>query len=268
MKRIGGYVVVAVVVLLVLSGMGRAQLAPGPTPTVASFLPYVVGARAIPTATNTPTATATNTPTVTPTHTPTNTPSPTVDPSVVQVLDNHYAYEDMFNDLHIVGEVRNNRADPVHFVKVAVLVFNKTGQLVDTDYSYAKLDNLPPGEKMCFHIWLDESDWVRYEFELVSYSEGGEFWPNRQVLNDSGMYDSGDGSYEILGMVKNNESSEARYVEVAGTLYDNSGTVLGCWDTFVNSTHLDPGQSSGFEIRFGGYNRDFSDVVSYRVKAE
>lgn len=245
MKRIGGYVVVVAVVLLVLSGLGRAQNRPMPpiAPTRENaFLPIVVSADAI--------------------------ARPTVAPDVVQVLGNHSAYEDSDGELHIVGEVQNGRSNTVHFIKVSALVFNEAGQFIDTDHSYVQLYNLPPGEKVCFHIWLDKLDWARYEFEAPAYSAGGDPWPRLVVWNDSGIFNAADGSYKLLGMVRNDESSRVETVQAMGTLYDAAGKVVGCNSAYVNSTNLEPGQSSGFEMNFWWNQRDWSDVVSYRVKAE
>ncbi|MFQ6058643.1 MAG: FxLYD domain-containing protein [Anaerolineae bacterium] len=241
----------------------RATLTPTPTAT------------ATPTATQTPTSTATNTPTPTltmtasPTPTLTNTPSPTATrtPADVYVLSNHSHYVDSINYLHVIGEVYNNTANHLRYVKITANFFNSSEQLVDTGFTYTYLDNLPAGVKTCFHILLAEpAGWSYYEFEAPSYWTDGEPLPNLTVFNDSGSYDPTFGWYEIVGQVRNDHGSRVEYVSPVGTVYNASGTVVGCDFTYVNSTHLDPGQTSSFKMTFGG--RDYADVVSYRLQVD
>jgi hypothetical protein len=166
-----------------------------------------------------------------------------------------------------VGEVQNNTANHLKSVKVIANFFNSSGQLVDNDTDYIDLDNLPIGEKTCFHILVDEpDDWAYYEFELPVYDTDGKLLPNLAIFNDSGSYDSNYGSYEIIGQVRNDHGARVEYVSLVGTLYDTSDVVQGCDYTYVNSTHLDPGQTSSFEMNF--YGRDYVNVSSYRLQAD
>ena len=88
------------------------------------------------------------------------------------------------------------------------------------------------------------------------------------VYNDNGTYNPDDGSYRILGFVRNDNDVRVRYVRPIATLYNASGTVVECSYTYVNSTHLDPGQSSSFELTFSGWYRDYADVASYRIQVD
>lgn len=202
-----------------------------------------------------------------PTSTPTNTPTPTPPTAPVEVLSNHSSYVDSIDYLHIVGEVQNNTANHLRSVKITANMFNYNGQLLDTGSSYIHLDNLPSGDKTCFHIlfWDEPTGWSYYEFE-VSYRTDGEPLPNLTVFNDSGSYDPTYGWYEIVGFVRNDHGSRVEYVSPVGTIYNAAGTVLGCRWAFVNATHLDPGQVSSFEITFSG--PDYADVVSYRLQVD
>lgn len=185
----------------------------------------------------------------------------------VYVLSNHSSFVDSIGYLHIVGEVWNNTASHLRFVKIAVNIFSSSGQLLDTDFTYTYLDKLPAGDKTCFHILLEEpAGWSYYEFESPTYWTDGEPLPNLAVFNDSGSYDSVYGWYEIVGQVRNDEGSRVEYVQPVGTLYNESGTVVGCDFTYVNSTHLDPAQTSSFKMTFVG--RDYRDVVSYRLQVD
>ena len=104
----------------------------------------------------TPTATANAAQTATPTTVVTATSTPTTTPTVlapgVHIVPNHTYYVDSIDYLHVVGEVQNNTANHLRFVKITANFFNQAGQLLDTDYTYIHLDNLPPGQKTCFTI--------------------------------------------------------------------------------------------------------------------
>lgn len=183
------------------------------------------------------------------------------------MLPNHSSYVDSIDYLHIVGEVHNNTASHLRFVKISTNVFNSTGQLLATDFTYTYLDNLPAGDKTCFHILVEApAGWSHYEFEAPSYWTDGEPLPNLTIFNDSGSYDSTFGWYEIIGQVRNDLGSRVEYVSPVGTIYNSSGTVVGCDFTYVNSTHLDAGQTSSFEMTFIG--RDYADVASYRLQVD
>jgi hypothetical protein len=175
------------------------------------------------------------------------------------VADNGY--------LHIVGEVQNNTGDHIRFVKIIANFFNSNGQLVDTDYTYIYLDNLPAGDKTCFDISLPEpSNWSYYEFEVPTYSTNGEPLPNFTVLNDSGSYEATDGSYKVIGQVRNDHGLRVENADTVITLYDGDGTTVGCGLTSVNNTRLNPDETSSFERRF--FDRDYSDVASHRIQVD
>lgn len=154
-------------------------------------------------------------------------------------------------------------------MKIAAGIFNSEGQFLDTDYTYIHLDNLPPGEKTCFYLWFFDDvpvDWAYYIFEEPDYWTDGDPLPNLTTYNISGIYDPMYGDYEILGQVRNDHGTEVRYVSSVGTLYDAVGTVVNCDYAYVNSTHLNPGQTSSFKIWY--YGRDHVDVTSYRIQVD
>ena len=82
------------------------------------------------------------------------TPTPTTIPAGVRILANHSSYVDSIDTLHIVGEIQNDTANHLRFVKVTANIFDSGGHLLDTDFTYTYLDNLPAGHKTCFHIIL------------------------------------------------------------------------------------------------------------------
>ena len=201
----------------------------------------------------------------TPTFTPS--PTPTSVSAGVYILDNHSFYVDSIDYLNIVGEVQNSTPDYLTLVSITANIFNSSGQFLDTDYTYMYLDNLPPSERTCFNIIMEAPDgWSYYEFEAPTYWTDGRPLPNLPIFADSGSYDSGFGYYEIIGQVRNDHGSRVEYVQPVGTLYNDSGIVVGCDFTYVDSTDLNSGQTSPFTMLFVW--RDYVDVTSYRLQVD
>jgi hypothetical protein len=185
------------------------------------------------------------------------------------ILANHTAYTTSYS-MFVVGEVQNNGEIGLSQVEVITNLFSDKDQLIDTGTDNVTLDVLPPGDKTCFEVGLSEFDgWSYYEFETPTYySTSNDQLQNITVYNDNGTYNPDNGSYGILGFARNDNDVQVRYVQLIVTLYNTSGTVVGCGYTSVNSTHLDPGQSSSFELTFSGYYRDYADVASYRMQVD
>lgn len=206
------------------------------------------------------------TPTITPTISPSPTPTQTTPPGVY-IIPNHTNYVNSIGSLHIVGEIWNNTSNHLRYVKVTVNIFNSNDQLVGTDYTYTYLDSLPAGKKTCFDLFLTEpAGWTKYKFEAPTYWTDGNPLPNLTVSGDSGSYEPTFGWYEILGMVANDHGSTIEYVMPVGTLYNSANKVIGCDFTFVNSTHLNPGQSSSFDLTF--LDRDYYDADHYKIQVD
>jgi hypothetical protein len=248
------------------------RLAPTPTPT--NTLPptntLTSTATNIPTHTLTPSP-STIAPSITPTNTATLTPTATLPACPngnVYIKTNHSYFVDNIGYLHVVGEVKNCTSNYLTLVKITANFFNSANVLVDTDFTYTWLDNLRPGHTTCFHDLLQEpAGWAYYQFENPSYSTDGQSLPNLSVLNDSGSIDPTFGWYRVIGQVQNNEPNRVEYVSPVITLYNSGGTVLDCDFTYVNSTHLDPGQTSSFEDDFVSRD-DYSNVSSYRIQVD
>jgi hypothetical protein len=185
------------------------------------------------------------------------------------VLPNHSYYTTGYA-LYVVGEVQNNGEIGISGIDVIANLFNGDDQLIDTGTDDVALGVLSPGEKTCFALGFGEwGGWSYYEFETPTYSRtSNSRLQSMTVHGDHGTYDPGDGSYSILGFVRNDNDFRVESVQPIGTLYDASGTAVGCGYTYVSSTDLDPGQSSSFEMRFSGYYRDYADVASYRLQVD
>src|SRR5690606_12509118 len=132
-----------------------------------------------------------------------------------------------------------------------VNLFNAQGQLVDTDYSYTRLDILPAGDYSCFHVWfLSSPSYSYYEFETTYAAASSPSLPIA-VLNHSGSYNATfDDWYEIVGQARHDSSLNAEFVNITDTLYGPDDKVIGCDNTYTNADVLTPRQTSTWKQTF------------------
>jgi hypothetical protein len=258
-----------------------------PTPTETSFSTFTSTPTSTPTntgtATNTPTATGTGTVTPTPSVTPTPTSTETATATgtatatststatevvpVITILDNHTAYTDSIEVLHVVGEARNDTFGNAEFVKVTANFYNAQNQLVDTEYTYLHIGTLIADDMSCFNIIVtDELQYSYYRFE-TDYSETSDTPRVITLSNHSGSYNATfEDWYEVIGEARNDSGEDQEFVSIIGTLYDSGGKVIGCDYTYTNADTLTPGQTSTWKITF--LHAPPGSVGGYRVQPD
>jgi YVTN family beta-propeller protein len=241
-----------------------ASPAPGATASATPFRgAFLPGVLRQPTPSPSPTATPTQTPTLT--NTPTQ--APTQLPPGVHVLGNHTSYVDSIDYLNIAGEIHNNTGSTLRFVRVAANVFNASAQLVGTDYTYTYLDNLPPFTKTCFVVSMPRpSGWAYYRFEAPTYWTDGAAPPNLTIFDSRATWNPYP-YLDVIGQVRNDHGSRVEYVQVVATLHSSTNQALDCWFSYVNSTHLDPGQTSSVRISFFG-RASYANTATYRLQVD
>jgi hypothetical protein len=186
-------------------------------------------------------------------------------PPGVQILPNYSHYVDINDYLHVVGEISNNTPNNLRSARISANFFNDSGQFIDTDYAFTFLYDLPAYDKTCFDIWFPKPNgWSTFEFDPLSYYTDGNPLTKLILLNTSGSYEALTGFYRIIGQVRNDYGNRIEYVMPVATLYNTLGSVVGCKFGFVDSTHLDPNQTSPFTIIALG--RDYSDVSTYKLQ--
>ncbi len=192
--------------------------------------------------------TPTPTKTLVPTPTLTSTPTPTQVPPSVRVLSStaFNPYEGS-NDLYIVGEVLNNTASNVEFVRINATLRDLSGNVVDSDYTYSDIGILTPGMKSPFNvIFFDPPQWATYDL-VVTWSTTSSYPYPLELLNSTFYFDSYD-AFHVAGEIRNQYSVDRTYVEAYLTLYDASGTVIGVGSAFTNPYDLTPGLTASFDV--------------------
>jgi hypothetical protein len=183
----------------------------------------------------------------------------------VHVLPVSYNYSSS-SAMYVIGEVINNTQDSITWVKVVVNFYNASNVLVATNNAYLKPRDLSGWEKGCFSISMDiPPSWSYYTFDSPTYSVSATSL-GLKIINHSGSYNSTTKDYNIIGQVRNDGNQRSNSVGVSGTVYNSSGVPVGCNYAAVNSTDLEPGQISSFDIKYLSYYRDYIDVTNYKLR--
>jgi hypothetical protein len=185
-------------------------------------------------------------------------------PYGVRVLPASFNYTS-HNTLYVIGEVLNNTRDNISPVMVTVSFYNANDHLLGTKSVYLWPLSLPAYEKGCFRFVSEiPLGWSYYRFEISGYKVSGTS-KGLTIFDMSSSYDPSNGGYKITGQVNNGGKQDANKVYVSGTLYDSAGMPVGCEYKQINP-NLNPGQTSPFELNFLGWNRDYQDVISYKLR--
>jgi hypothetical protein len=71
----------------------------------------------------------------------------------LEVLSSNSFIDDL-GYMHVVGEILNGTPDPLSFVKATATFYDKSSNVVATDFTYTSPSDLDPGEKAPFEIIL------------------------------------------------------------------------------------------------------------------
>lgn len=188
-------------------------------------------------------------------------------PERVYVLDNHTSYKSSSSGyLHILGEIQNDRHDILYDVAVQANLYNKEKKELASESTFLYLNSLMPGDKTCFDITFTEipSNWSTYEFDVSSFITGGQRLPDISVT--SSIPSSEDDELDIEGTIRNDDNMRVESVRPVGTVYNSSGQVIGCQDTYLDGyyTYLNKGGTGSFTLMY--YGRDYSKWDSYRIQ--
>ena len=161
------------------------------------------------------------------------------------------SFRDDTGAYHIVGEVKNNSpTDSLNYVKIVATLYDKTGKVVGTDFTYTDIEVLRPAEKSPFKIILidlRQSQKVS-SYKLYATGEKTQSLPAALKLNVGDSHVDSIGFYHVVGEVTNQGNQKATYVKVSGAFYNSSNTVVAADFTYTDPKDLEPGQTAPFEI--------------------
>lgn len=168
----------------------------------------------------------------------------------------YYERDQDMQIVHVVGEVLNNTPTTVNKVMIeAVLNLKNGGQT--TLRGFPLVGSLAPGTQACFDLYVVESKEVEsYAIKVLSYATGGSVPGGVELAVTNQGYDAHNAWYGIEGTVNNADPVILNDLRAVATLFDSSGRVLGCEQSYVRTQSEEADAPATFSVLF--MNRDFS----------
>lgn len=175
----------------------------------------------------------------------------------------YYERDQDIQIVHVVGEVLNNTPTTVNKVMIeAVLNLKKGGQT--TLRGFPLLGSLAPGTQACFDLYVVEPKEVEsYAVKVLSYATGGSVPGGVEFVVTNHGYDAQNAWYSVEGTINNVDPLTLNDLRAVATLFDSSGRVLGCEQSYVRTQSEDANAPATFSILF--MNRDFSQGSNFSL---
>jgi hypothetical protein len=170
-------------------------------------------------------------------------------PSVALVSSSQWG-RDAAGFEHVVGQLVNNGPGVASLVQVNLNFYNSANVLLSTDFTFATVDNLNPGEKSPFEdIFTPPAGYNHYRITGISPSPFPSPPNHYFTTTVTNSFVDIIGDTHIVGTVRNNNTRTATFVEPIFTFFNGATTVASDF-TFVNTdanSDVGPGQTASFE---------------------
>jgi hypothetical protein len=175
----------------------------------------------------------------------------------------YYERDQGMQIVHVLGEVLNNTPTTVSKVMVEAMLNLKSGGQTSLR-GYPLAGSIAPGDRACFDLYVIESKQVEsYAVKVLSYATGGSVPVGLvPVVSDSG-YDSQNGWFSVEGTLTSSEPILLNDLRAVVTLFDDSGRVLGCEQSYIRTQSEEANTPAPFSILF--MNRDFSQGSNFSL---
>ncbi len=152
---------------------------------------------------------------------------------------------------HIAGEVLNNTAYNRRFVRINATIYNESGVVIDTDFTYADLDIVKARSRSSFELLFPEpTGYARVRLTVSSSTTTAK--PLGGLKVSAGIASVDDvGYFHWPGEVTNSNTFTAQFVQMLLTVYGARGQVLNTDFTFTNPYNVGAGQVAPFELLVG-----------------
>lgn len=176
----------------------------------------------------------------------------------------YYERDQDMQIVHVVGEVLNNTPTSVSKVMVEAVLNLKSGDQT-TLRGFLLVDSLARGERSCFDLYALEAKEVEsYSVKVISYATGSSAPRGLVTVVSSAGYDAQNGWYSLEGTLSSTEQNViVNDLRAVVTLYDESGRILGCEQSYVRFQTEEANSAAVFNVVF--MNRDFSQATSYSL---
>jgi len=174
-----------------------------------------------------------------------------------------------YGDFSLTGNVVNSGDAPARMIKLVIVAYDETGQVVDTNSTSLALDLLLPGGVSPFELRLDGFKQAPYNYEiLVEGREDTDIAPQQaQVpfkVTQITTYLNDWGQLYIVGEAVNEGAVPARDIRAVASLLDANGDVLDLSTTNWAALELvAPEAVYPFSFYISDEVEDWKDVVLY-----
>lgn len=184
------------------------------------------------------------------------------DPIAILPGDTVYLEKDQdLQIVHVIGEVYNNTPTTVSKIVVEAVLNLKSGTQTTLRGS-PLVESLAAGSRACFDLYTVQPGEVSsYSVKVLSYATGGALLSGTEALVANAGYSAENSWYSLDGTVSVADPTLLGGLRAVVTLFDSSGRVLGCEQTYVRAESEDANAPALFNLTF--MNRDFSQAASY-----
>lgn len=166
------------------------------------------------------------------------------------------AWVDRNSGLEVVGQIVNNSAGSLEFIRIEALLYDAENRLLATQDNFVSSDLVQPGEYAPFAIVFTEGmppGTIRYELHASArYADVNSqtfYGAGNFSISSQAEFDS-SGFLVVSGVVTNQGGRTANLVKVLVTIFDEGGRVIGTDTTLVDVQRLAPGEASTFSVIF------------------
>jgi hypothetical protein len=148
----------------------------------------------------------------------------------------------------IVGELRNDGTTNIENITLNFQFLSSTGTVLGSDSTTALADRLAPGEKSPFRLTFTKP--AGYHHYTVTASATDVAAPPNHNFTTTITSEpvDGFGIKHLTGPVRNNNTTDADFVEVVFTFFDAAGHVVNAGSEFVNDDTITPGGTSTIDF--------------------
>lgn len=177
-------------------------------------------------------------------------PTPLPTDALLLGLMSDATFQNNFNTLTVVGEIRNDATLDVGHVSVVVSFYDQAGNFLTRIEGEPFRQILAPGDRAGFRLELPTPTGMsNYSIKAVGRPVPPEL-PPQVVISNSRAYEDGVGFYRVVGTVKNVGVVPIEGSRIVATLYGRGGGVINVNAALPNRDVLVPGQEATFDIAF------------------
>jgi hypothetical protein len=165
---------------------------------------------------------------------------------VITVLSQSTFVDSVGTD-NIVGEVRNDGSTNVEDVELTFHFMDAADQEIDSDWTNTLVERLAPNEKSPFlETFMRPPGYHHYTVTVTATDApaGPNHYFTPSLPNES---TDGAGLHHFAGVVRNDNTAPADFVNVVFTFYNAAGVVVNATSEYVNDDTIAPGGTSAID---------------------